>query len=256
MALNPGTLNGRDRLQPGARSEIFNPSLPGYRDGADRLNRTNMSLNASAHDVPNIKYQFDYRLPVLFKYGFAVGFNQIVIPKGRIVALDPNMNMIDTDMRVPHNTMTLANGGVPVRVRTSGDKYNNVDGIVSTAAKNTTVSGVGKEWIASAGMAAAWTATTNRPFVKATAVNTVKYVASTASDKPLYVKFAADGTQYLCAALTGTADVSITVGGVKVIVKYDAAPSSGSGSMALTYDADNAGTKLLVNNALTGLGFN
>ena len=80
MALQPRDYGVQERLQPGARGEIFQANLPGYRDGSDRINRTNNYMNTSEHDVPNIKYQMDYRLPVLFKYGFAHGFNQIVLP--------------------------------------------------------------------------------------------------------------------------------------------------------------------------------
>ena len=45
-------------------------------------------MNVCDHDVPNCKWEPDDRLPALFRYGFAYGFNQIVIPKGRVVALD------------------------------------------------------------------------------------------------------------------------------------------------------------------------
>ena len=76
MALQPNDYTTNERLQPGARGEVFQANLPGYRDDADRINRTNNFLNTSEHDVPNIKYLFDYRLPTLFKYGFAHGFNQ------------------------------------------------------------------------------------------------------------------------------------------------------------------------------------
>ena len=75
MALQPNSFTGKERLQPGARGETFQANLPGYRDGEDRINRTNNKLNVNAHDVPNIKYMLDSRLPVLFKYGFAFGYN-------------------------------------------------------------------------------------------------------------------------------------------------------------------------------------
>ena len=116
MALNPYTYTGKDIHQPGARGEVFQANLPGYRDNADRINRTNTVLNINDHDVLNIKYGMDHRLPVLFKYGFAHGYNQLVIPKGRIVAVDPHLNTMDTDTLHFFNTMTLANGGKDVEL--------------------------------------------------------------------------------------------------------------------------------------------
>ncbi|MCY7866099.1 hypothetical protein P8918_13590 [Bacillus spizizenii] len=171
MALHPNSFNGQDRLQPGARGETFQTDIPGYRNQGDRINRTNNKLNTSAHDVPNIKYQFDYRLPVLFRYGFAYGFNQIVIPKGRIVAVDPFMDLVDFDMKKQHNTLTMANGGAPVKVRDAADKYHTVEGdkqgaanIVDPGAQGTAVSGAGKEWAPLAGFENTYTDKTFRPF--------------------------------------------------------------------------------------------
>ncbi len=150
MALHPSKFNGQERLQPGARGEMFQANQPGYRNQVERVNRTNNKLNTSQHDVPNIKYQFDYRLPVLFTYGFAHGFNQMCVTKGRIVAVDPFMDLVDFDMKKQHNTLTLANGGVPVRLRETGDLYPVLGGaptdIVEVAAQGLQVSGVGKEW--------------------------------------------------------------------------------------------------------------
>lgn len=168
MAIYPNDFTTQEKLQPGARGEVFQTSLPGYRDNADRVNRTNNNLNTSAHDVPNIKYLFDYRLPTLFKYGFAYGFNQIVIPKGRIVAADPNMDLVDFESQKQFNTLTLANGGVPVRIRAIGDKYNNhsssATAIVSPASQNKTVLNIGKEWIPVSGFSKTYTETCYRPF--------------------------------------------------------------------------------------------
>lgn len=177
MALQPRDYGVQERLQPGARGEIFNANLPGYRDGADRINRTNNHMNTSEHDVPNIKYQFDYRLPVLFKYGFAHGFNQIVVPKGRVVAVDPNMDLVDFESNKQFSTLTLANGGVPVRVRKTGDLYKNSNGsttaLVSDAAQGREVLNVNKEWTPLAGQEAAYTDTFMRPFAgKENAVST------------------------------------------------------------------------------------
>lgn len=171
MALQPTDYTTNERLQPGARGEIFQANLPGYRDGADRINRTNNFMNTSEHDVPNIKYLFDYRLPTLFKYGFAFGFNQIVIPKGRIVATDPNMDLVDFESQKQFNTLTLANGGVPVRLRQATDKYptfdNKVNAIVSSAAQGKPVLHVGRGWTPLAGLEAAYSDTCYRPFAAA-----------------------------------------------------------------------------------------
>ena len=168
MAIYPNDFTTQEKLQLGARGEVFQTSLPGYRDNADRVNRTNNNLNTSAHDVPNIKYLFDYRLPTLFKYGFAYGFNQIVIPKGRIVAADPNMDLVDFESQKQFNTLTLANGGVPVRIRAIGDKYNNhsssATAIISPASQNQTVLNIGKEWIPVSGFSKTYKETCYRPF--------------------------------------------------------------------------------------------
>ena len=182
MALHPSDYSVNERLQPGARGEIFQANLPGYRDGADRLNRTNNFMNTSEHDVPNIKYLFDYRLPTLFKYGFAHGFNQIVIPKGRIVATDPNMDLVDFESQKQFDVMTLANGGAPVRVRTADDTYPDFKGkanaIVSAEAQGKAVMHPGKGWTPVAGLASAYSDTVYRPFAEASADgNSIEFVA-------------------------------------------------------------------------------
>lgn len=167
MALHPSDYSAPERLQPGARGEIFKANLPGYRDNADRVNRTNSAMHVSDHDVPNIKFLFDTRLPVLFKYGFAFGFNQIVVPKGRIVATDPNMDLVDFESNKQFSVMTLANGGVPVRVRKTGDNYittTKSTAIVSTAAQGKELLNIGKEWTPVAGQDKTYTETVMRPF--------------------------------------------------------------------------------------------
>ena len=173
MALNPSSFSTKDTLQPGARGETFVQSMPGYRSQEDRVNRTNTRLSMVAHDVPDIKYEFDDRLPVLFRYGFAYGFNQIVTPKGRIVGVDPNMSVVDFETRVPHNVLTLANGGVPVRLRTVADKYNQhtteKDTLVSAETSEGVVAHVAKEWIPVVGMNKAYADNCFRGFVDNTA---------------------------------------------------------------------------------------
>lgn len=115
MALHPYSFTGKDTLQPGARGQMFqNNGIPGHRQNDERINRTNTNLNLNDHDVPNIKYGLDPRLKRIFRYGWAYGYNQVVIPKGRLVAADPHLMVMDTDTNHFHNAMTIANGGVDV----------------------------------------------------------------------------------------------------------------------------------------------
>jgi hypothetical protein len=95
---------------------FINNGIPGYRNEEERINRTNNHLEMNDHDVLNIKFGVDPRLPVLFRYGWAYGFNQIIIPKGRIVAADPHLMVLDTDTQHFHNALTMANGGVDVEL--------------------------------------------------------------------------------------------------------------------------------------------
>lgn len=168
MALYPKSFNGQFKLQPGARGEKFKADLPGYRGNEDRINRSNIRLNTNEHDSPNIKYMFDDRLPVLFRYGYAYGFNQMVIPKGRIVAVDKYKDTVDFDMQKAHNTMTLANGGAPVRLRTDADKYKDYSGaaekMVSTEAQGAILANTDIEWMPIIGMEDAYTDLSYRPF--------------------------------------------------------------------------------------------
>ena len=90
--------------------------MPGYRSDEDRVNRSQNFMNVSQHDVPNIKYEFDYRLPVLFRYGFDFGYNQMVIPKGRVVAADPVMNLKNFESSKEFNVLTVVFQFVFVRL--------------------------------------------------------------------------------------------------------------------------------------------
>ena len=117
MALYPYSFQSKDVLQPGARGGMFvNSGIPGYRADEERINRTNNQLAMNDHDVLNIKYGVDPRLPVLFRYGWAYGYNRVIMPKGRIVAADPHLMVLDTDTMHYHNALTLANGGVDVEL--------------------------------------------------------------------------------------------------------------------------------------------
>ena len=159
MALYPRNFTNKEVMSPGYDGSRFQANLPGFRDHSDdRINRTNTELNISEHDVPNIKYAFDFRLPVLFRYGFGVGFNQVVIPKGRVVAADPRMDLVDFESQKKFSTLTLANGGATVRLRKATDKFKTAaDGksLVSPAASNKAVPevSVGREWTPLKGLA-------------------------------------------------------------------------------------------------------
>lgn len=122
MAVMPYTKTSQDMLQPGARGEMFiNNSIPGHRHDEQRINRSNNNLNINDHDVLNFKYGLDPRLPSQFRYGWAYGYNRIVIPKGRIVAADPHLMVMDTDTTHYFNAITIANGGKAVRLAQAKD---------------------------------------------------------------------------------------------------------------------------------------
>ncbi len=124
MALQPRDFTSQEMLQPGARGGVFvNDDFPGYRGQGDRVNRTNNKLDISAHDVLNNKYGLDPRLPSLFRLGWAYGYNQIVIPKGRLVAADPYLMVLDTDTMHFFNAVTIANGGDDVKLDVDGKTW-------------------------------------------------------------------------------------------------------------------------------------
>ncbi|MGL4877991.1 hypothetical protein [Paraclostridium dentum] len=117
MALQPYSFSSREVLQPGANGAAFkNNGIPGHRNNDDRINRTNNALLMNEHDVLNIKYAMDPRLKSMFRYGWAYGYNQIVMPKGRLVAADPYLTVMDTDTMHYFNALTLANGGKDVEL--------------------------------------------------------------------------------------------------------------------------------------------
>lgn len=155
MALYPTSFETKFKLQPGARGEQFTADLPGYRDGATRINRTNNTLNVTPHEALSQKYLFDKRLRPLFKYGYAVGYNNMVITKGRIVAADPYMDMTDFRSKRGFNTLTLANGGAAVQIRKDTDVYANSN-IISDEAKGNKAHGTGLGWAPVEGLADAY----------------------------------------------------------------------------------------------------
>lgn len=138
MAYQPSNYGTKQSLQPGGRGEIFQQDLPGHRGQGDRINRTNMKLAVSEHDVPNIKWDLDRRLPVLFRYGWAAGYNQITLPKGRIVSVDKTLNIMDFDTHKAYGAITMANGGADVILRDSN--YKNIQD------EQTAPVGIGTQW--------------------------------------------------------------------------------------------------------------
>lgn len=145
MALQPRDFTSQEMLQPGARGGVFtNDDFPGYRGQGDRINRTNNQLDISAHDVLNNKYGLDPRLPSLFRYGWAYGYNQIVIPKGRLVAADPFLMVMDTETMHFFNAVTLANGGKDVILDQNGKtwrKFETTDGTLSKTTEDLSETG-------------------------------------------------------------------------------------------------------------------
>lgn len=136
MALQPYSFSSREVLQPGARGEMFqNNGIPGHRTDDPRINRTNNSLIVSEHDTLNIKYVMDPRLKPLFRYGWSYGYNQIIIPKGRIVAADPHLTVMDTETQHFFNAVTLANGGKVVELQ-SNNTWKEVDDTFSVNVLN------------------------------------------------------------------------------------------------------------------------
>lgn len=152
MALYPDSFETKFKLQPGARGEQFVANEVGYRDGETRINRSNNHFNATPHEALSQKYMFDKRLRPLFKYGYAVGYNHLVITKGRVVAPDPYMDEMDWRSDKTFNVLTLANGGAAVRIRKDTDVYPNQPTLISPEKVNGKVHEVGLEWTPVEGM--------------------------------------------------------------------------------------------------------
>ena len=146
MAKFPDIFETKFKASPGAHGELFKVSYPGYRAGDARINRTNNRLNVTPHEALSQKYILDTRLKPLFRYGFAVGYNYMVVTKGRIVAPDPYRNAVDWTSDKMFNTLTLANGGVPVKIRTDADVYPTTGSAVSANARGMKALLTGIEW--------------------------------------------------------------------------------------------------------------
>lgn len=109
-----GNTYGKLGLRDGAR---------GFDAAGKRINRSNHTLNTAAHETTNIKYGLDDRLAVEFKYGYAAGYNQMIIPKGRVVAVDPYLEIFDADTQKYDNALTLANGGKDVKLNSTTNHW-------------------------------------------------------------------------------------------------------------------------------------
>lgn len=142
----PNKFESQLKLAPGAHGEKFNEQIPGYRGKVDRINRTQNRLNVSRHDVLNQKYHVDKRLKALFTYGWAFGYNQFVMTKGRIVAADPYLDIVDFQTDKQFNTLTLANGGAAVKLRTTEDVFGAASPIVSSEFVGQPAGMEGREW--------------------------------------------------------------------------------------------------------------
>lgn len=96
------------------------------------IQRTNTALEVSDGDVPAEKWLVDNRLPVLFKYGFAYGINEMVISKGLIVAVDPIRFQKDFETGKMHSVLTIANGGQNVKLAADGIHWEALTGKEAT----------------------------------------------------------------------------------------------------------------------------
>jgi hypothetical protein len=155
MAVFPNSYETQLRPTKGMHGEKFTADLPGYNN-SERINRTNNRFNVSAHDTLNQKYFLDKRLKPLFTYGFAFGYNSMVIPKGRIVAIDPYLDTVDFTTDNAFNTLTLANGGAAVKLRSADDKYGAASPLVSAEAAGQQAGLEGKEWTPLVGLDVAY----------------------------------------------------------------------------------------------------
>lgn len=170
MALFPETFETQTRLAPGGNGEYFVADAPGYRAGEKRINRTNNRLNLTPHEALSQKYLLDTRLKPLFRYGWAVGYNYMVVTKGRIVAADPYRDAVDWTSDKMFNTLTLANGGVPVKVRSDADSYPSGGAAVSIGTLGHKAPLAGLEWAPVIGLDKAYADTFFRGLEKSAAI--------------------------------------------------------------------------------------
>nr|DAQ12501.1 MAG TPA: hypothetical protein [Caudoviricetes sp.] len=160
--INPG--KGPNFFTAGANGKVIKGlGFKKLSNEERRVTRTGVRLNTANHDTSNIAYWLDSRLPVAFRYNHAEMYNQVVIPKGRIVAVDPDVRSKDENKNITLNVLTLANGGSPVRLRKAGDVYG-AAGVVSTDATGKALVNMDVDWVPVAGYTSAYTADLYKPF--------------------------------------------------------------------------------------------
>lgn len=141
---NPG--KGANYFTGGADGKVFKGmGFKQFNNDDRRVTRTQVRLNTTNHDTSNIAYWLDDRLPVAFRYNYAEMYNQVVIPKGRIVAVDRDVKAAKENPEKFLNVLTLANGGCPVRLRTATDVYG-AAGIVSGKASGKPMMNADVDW--------------------------------------------------------------------------------------------------------------
>jgi len=155
---------GPNRFTTGSNGKVFKGlGFKAFNNEERRVTRTQVRLNTANHDTSNVSYWLDSRLPVAFRYNYAEMYNQLVIPKGRIVAVDPDVKSAKENPEIFLNVLTLANGGSPVRLRKAGDTYNAATGLVSPVGVGQPLENIDVEWTPV--NAAAYTADFYQPFV-------------------------------------------------------------------------------------------
>lgn len=154
---------GPNRFTTGSNGKVFKGlGFKAFNNEERRVTRTQVRLNTANHDTSNVSYWLDSRLPVAFRYNYAEMYNQLVIPKGRIVAVDPDIKSAKENPEIFLNVLTLANGGSPVRLRKAGDTYNAATGLVSPVGVGQPLENIDVEWTPV--NAAAYTADFYQPF--------------------------------------------------------------------------------------------
>lgn len=97
------------------------------------VQRTNSALEVSDGDAPAQKWLLDDRLPVQFTYGYAYGINELVMPKGVIVSVDPLRFQKDFETGKTHSVLTVANGGADVKLDADNKHWVALAGAEATA---------------------------------------------------------------------------------------------------------------------------
>jgi hypothetical protein len=102
----------------------MNPEPSIIESNADEYNRTQTNLIKDEGDAPSGRKAVDPRLEKKFKFHFGGQNGWVVIPKGRIVAIDPDFERKSFDDEMYYNVATLANGGKKVtEANPDGEDY-------------------------------------------------------------------------------------------------------------------------------------